>query len=169
MQSISTSLIKVKTREQIAEDRPEDELGKDSNSFSVDFDSATSVYGEAEIEPEFAKSYLYNRPSTSINCGTETVKDAKYPLDSLTVVKDHSGSGELAFLQHDGGIQVLQNHEDHLLEFGNDADYINSEYGDMEQCTDKGLEDILYSNGLNPNKYVLSSGRWTVNQGNLCF
>ncbi|KAF3449171.1 hypothetical protein FNV43_RR09899 [Rhamnella rubrinervis] len=162
--SIHTSLMKVKTREQIVEDRPEVESWKDSNSFFVDFDSATSVYGEAKIEPEFSKSYLYNRPSTSINFGTESVKNAKYSLDSLTVVKDHSGIEEVAFFQHDGGVQVLQNHEDYHLEFGNDADYINPEYGDIEQCTDKELEDILYSNELNPNKYVLSSGRWSVNQ-----
>lgn len=162
---IHTGLIKVKTGEQIVEDTPEHESGKDSNSVSMDSDSATSVSDEAKTELEFVQACLYNRPSTSIDYGTGSFKDADYPLDSLTVMKDSSGKEALAFLQHDGGVQWPQHH-DHLLEFGNEADYIKYAYGDVEQYTDKEVEDILYSNGMNPNMYVLSSGRWSVNQGN---
>jgi hypothetical protein len=71
---------------------------------------------------------------------------------------------------HHDGLQAFQNLEEQLLEFYNEVDYTCSGYGNdsIEQyCTDKELEDIPFSNGVNPNMYVLSSGRWSVNQGNL--
>ncbi|KAA0032157.1 protein FAR-RED ELONGATED HYPOCOTYL 1-like [Cucumis melo var. makuwa] len=37
------------------------------------------------------------------------------------------------------------------------------ENGDTKQCTDQELEELFYSNGLNPNTYILSSGRWAIN------
>ncbi|XP_015896979.3 protein FAR-RED ELONGATED HYPOCOTYL 1 [Ziziphus jujuba] len=162
VQSLHSSIIGGKTEEHVVEDRSEHDSGKDSNSFFRDSDSPTSIYVEAKVEPEYVKTYLYDMPSTS--SGTESCKDANYPLDSLTVVKASSGKEELAFSQHDDGIHLFQNHEEHLIEFSNHVDYINCEYEDIEQCTDKELGDLLYSNRLNPNTYVLSSGRWSVNQ-----
>ncbi|KAB2622116.1 hypothetical protein D8674_024298 [Pyrus ussuriensis x Pyrus communis] len=52
-------------------------------------------------------------------------------------------------------------------EFGKRMDYIFAEYGDdcIEQCMETGCEDLIYPNGLKPNTYVLSSGRWSVDQG----
>lgn len=167
IQSIHTLIIEGKTEEHVLEDGSEHDSGKDSNSFSGHSDSPTSAYSEAKVEAKYVKTYLYDRPSTS--SGTESCKDANYPLNSFTGVKAGSGEEELAFLHHDGRVQVFQDHEEDLLEFGNHVDYINCEHKDIEQCTDKELEDRHYSNGLNPNTYVLSSGRWSVNQGNISF
>ncbi|GAB2272565.1 hypothetical protein Dimus_007386 [Dionaea muscipula] len=47
----------------------------------------------------------------------------------------------------------------------NKLDYIPSEFGhEGNQLTDDELEDILYSNGFNPNVYMLSSERWNTDQ-----
>lgn len=64
--------------------------------------------------------------------------------------------------------KLCMNDEDYLQEFESHMDFSCSkdERTSFEDCTDEEeLEDILHSNGAAPN-YVLSSGRWTVNQGN---
>ncbi|PON38596.1 hypothetical protein PanWU01x14_311780 [Parasponia andersonii] len=149
------------------DDRSERESMKDSNSFAEDSDSATSAYNGAKMEAENVK--IYDSPSSSSpSCGTESLENTNSPLDSLNVRKADSREEELAFdsSQHEERMQAYLNLEEQLIEFGNHGDYITSEHGDeeLEQRTDKELEDILYTNGLNPNVYVLSSGRWSVNQ-----
>ena len=140
----------------MVDDESEPESAKGSNSFGGDSDSAMSTYDEAKLQPEYAKPYLFNMPSTSSDYTHYSLGSSKDTLASL--------SGGHPPTHRDG----LQASEEEHREFGNHVDYNCLEYGEsIEQCTDKELEDILYSNGVNPNTYVLSSGRWEVNQGNL--
>jgi len=155
-ESLCTNIINRKTGgATMVNNESEPESGEGSNSFAEDSDSAMSTYDEARLQPEYANTHLSDGPSTSsVNCPSNCGK--YYSLGSR---KD-----KVAFLSggnpssHHDGLQAFQNAEDDLLEFGNyDADYNCLEYGES-------IEDILYSNGANPNKYVLSSGRWNVNQ-----
>lgn len=48
----------------------------------------------------------------------------------------------------------------HVMEFG---------HAEIQHYTDKELEELLYSNGVGPggSGFILSSGRWSVDQGKL--
>lgn len=165
---------KGKTKGLAMDEGSEPESAKDSNSIAEDSDSATSAYNGARMEAEYVKTY--NTPSSSsLSYGTDSLENTNSPLDSfLNAAKTNSSKEELAFAtqrdyssQHEERMQAYLNLEEQLLEFGNHGEYNTTEYVDesLEQCTDKELEDILYANGSNPNVYVLSSGRWSVDQG----
>jgi len=67
----------------------------------------------------------------------------------------------------DTDVQALNNDEEHLLGIGGFSGHECSEYAkESNECpVDKEFEDFLFSSGVDPNVYVLSSGRWNVNQG----
>lgn len=147
---IHNLLVKGKTNDATALDDDRSSLpesGKDSNSFAVDTDTCMSINEEVKLEVDCTKTFPYVRPSTSFEKTgygeEETCTNRTY--DPSHLVDD---------------MQALQNLEEHILGFGN-----NAKDGIDEQSIDKEFEDILYSNGVNPNMYVLSSGRWEVKQG----
>ncbi|XP_062095611.1 protein FAR-RED ELONGATED HYPOCOTYL 1-like isoform X2 [Humulus lupulus] len=159
---LSTFLAKEKAKRVAIDDKSEAEpleSAKDSNSFGEDYDCATSAYNGAKMEVEYAKTE--DMPSSSsLTQGTDILGKNKSLWSSLKAVKgDAKEEEELVFghytSQHKERMQACLNLEEQLLEYGDES---------LEQCTDKELEDILYAEGLNPNVYVLSSGRWTVNQ-----
>ncbi|XP_050212206.1 protein FAR-RED-ELONGATED HYPOCOTYL 1-LIKE isoform X2 [Mercurialis annua] len=138
-------------QENAREDGSDPESAKDSNSFVGDSsDSAMSVQGEAKFETKVSIG-----PSTSSSAGTEG-----------------SGRDEMAFVagKQDPYLQYNElqhpNVGEHTGEFGMTSDYMCSEHGNegIELYTDKDLEDIFFSNPADPNTFVLSSGRWPVNQ-----
>ncbi|XP_050382898.1 uncharacterized protein LOC126799694 [Argentina anserina] len=141
--------------------------GRGSKSFAGDYcNSAISVNREAELNPACAKS-ICDRPSTSsVNCNVNTFKDTESSLDSVSAMEANYGEAELEFVNGEMHKQPIQNLNQQVQDFGGEADYICSEYGDhsIEECTDKEVEDIIYSDCLNPHAYILSSGRWSVNQ-----
>ncbi|KAL0309873.1 UNVERIFIED_CONTAM: protein FAR-RED ELONGATED HYPOCOTYL 1, partial [Sesamum radiatum] len=101
-----------------------------------------------------SQSGLYSLESRS---GT---KSSSCKLESLSICE------ELEYLHHDYPTLPSDYYEDHLIEFGSHADCSCSEYqndGTEHHC-DKDLRDLLYSNGVAPINYVLSSGRWSVAQ-----
>ncbi|KAK9290267.1 hypothetical protein L1049_008434 [Liquidambar formosana] len=169
-----THIINGKTEGEVSDDGSEPESGKDSNSFAADSDSAMSVYNEIKFGPEYAKTSANDQLSTSsLNWGSSSFKNTLCSMDSRTVKNMGTGKEKLIFTggehnspHHDGGFQVCQNLEEQLLEFGNHVGYSCSVYDNdsIEHCTDEELDDMLYSNGVNSNNYVLSSGRWSVNQ-----
>lgn len=151
---------KGKTERLEMDDRSEAESVKDSNSFVGDHDSKISTYSEDKMEPE------YGKPSTSsVNYGTDSFKNTNYFSESLTMANANSSRDETTCGSE---IKTLHNFEDNLLESENHVDYTNSRYGDdsMEQFTDNELDDILHSNGSNPNLYTLSLGSLSVIRGN---
>lgn len=145
-----------------------------------------SFHGDTEyclISPrDDAKTYL-SYPKTlepielSNSCATwDVVTSAEtslYSLESRSVTKPRPTKSEtlpeLDLLHHDRGLMQCDHYEDHLLEFGTDADCSFSECRNnvIDQCVDKDLDDLLCSDGVLPANYVLSSGRWPVNQGRM--
>lgn len=141
---------------------------------------STLDYGsEAESVKDNNSFVGDDRPSTSsVNCGTDSFVDTNYSYHSLTLANDSSGKDETEHgttgqhsSVHDSGARTFENFKDGFLEFENHLDYVNSGCGDdsTEQFTDKELQDILGSNGLNHNLCMLPSGRWSVSQGNFSF
>ncbi|KAJ8754261.1 hypothetical protein K2173_002161 [Erythroxylum novogranatense] len=151
---------------------PSYESVKDSNSFMGDSESVSSVCEESKFESEASKICSSDTPSTSsFNWGSSSFKLSRCSSDNKTTV--NPGTDELAYvggkivihhLNH--GFQMCQDLEDSSLEFGSNEGNIYPEYDKemIESCTDKELDNILYSNTANPNIYVLSSGRWNLNQ-----
>ncbi|KAG2690606.1 hypothetical protein I3760_09G194700 [Carya illinoinensis] len=165
VESMFTNIKTEKTEEAAMDDELEPESVKDSSSFGADSDPAMSPYDEAKVQLEYyATENLSEGPSPSSgNFDSGDLKDTDH---SSGFRKDNLAFlvGECSTL-HDGS-RAFQNLDENLLEFSNEVDYSCSEYRNdsFEQLTDKDIEDVLNSNGVNPNMYVLSSGRWTVNQ-----
>lgn len=154
-------------------DESEQESAKDSNSIGADADSMISVSGEAEYQ-SYSEEYSFHQPSSSSVYSMGSL--SKSTLHSLETGSTSKSSEKMETLpvekEHDRdhpnfGLHDSMNYEDHLLEFGGHADFSCSEdRSSFEDCIDKELENMLYSNGVAPNNYVLSSGRWSVKQGN---
>ncbi|KAL2336592.1 hypothetical protein Fmac_011038 [Flemingia macrophylla] len=128
-------------------ERSEPESAKDSNSFIEDSDTAMSVNEDAKQEADCENSYLY-------------VNRVSYSEDEEFV------DGEYIPPYNDTNSQALNNHEEDLLGLGSFSAHECSEYAkdSNEYPVDKEFEDFLFSSGVNSNVYVLSSGRWTVNE-----
>ncbi|KAK4268743.1 hypothetical protein QN277_025355 [Acacia crassicarpa] len=56
----------------------------------------------------------------------------------------------------------LENLEEQIRGYEKLKDHLYED--NCEESLDKGFEDLRHSSGVNPNVYVLSSGRWEVNQ-----
>ncbi|EOY07483.1 Far-red elongated hypocotyl 1, putative isoform 1 [Theobroma cacao] len=142
---------------------------KDSNSFAEDSDCAMSVHDEAKFGTEDTKYLLYGRASSSSSDWGSNSQGSLYSSDSTTVA---SRSVDKEVLSSPGGqpepadVELADNLEESLVEYGSHIDYIYSGYGNypIEEYQDKEIEEILNTNGANPNVYVLSSGRWSANQ-----
>lgn len=173
-EDLITEVVKESAGRQAIEDGSDLESAKDSNSFVGDSDYVMSVYGEAKFETEVSKPGLSNEPSSSLLdfCQSNS-KDIQCSLHSTTATSTvGAGKDESAFEAGEHGLdhhELHQNLDEPIVEFGSHFDYTCTQDGidSIEPYVDKELEDILYSNGVNPNRYVLSSGRWSVNQGNL--
>ncbi|CAK8541678.1 unnamed protein product [Lathyrus sativus] len=127
------------------DDRSEPESVKDSNSFMEDTDTSMSVNEEAKLEADCVNTYLcVNRLSYSED---ETFIDSKYNPS-----------------YDDPDTKPMENSEEHLSEahllgYSDNVKDIND-----DQYVDKEFEDFLFSNGVNPDKYVLSSKVLLLNQ-----
>ncbi|GMJ12125.1 hypothetical protein HRI_004881700 [Hibiscus trionum] len=148
-------------------DVSETESVKDSNSFAEDSDTAMSMHANG-------KYLLYNSASSSSpdwgsssggshSDGT-TVASSSVEKDVLS--SPDWGSSSRGSHSETADAILAENLQEKLAEYGDDIDYIYSGYRNytIEKYQDKEIEEILNSNGENPNDYVLSSGRWSVNQ-----
>lgn len=166
IEDLHAQIVKEETNGETIDDGSEPDSAKDSNSLAGYSDSVISVYGEAKFEPECEKTCPYNYPySSSVNWGGNSSRDDLYSLKSTRMTPDVR-KDKMTFFSGEHNPLVSQNLEEQLLEFGNDIDFMCSEYRDgmAEHSTDKELADMPYSSGMKPNNYVLSSGRWSVNQ-----
>ncbi|XP_038904937.1 protein FAR-RED ELONGATED HYPOCOTYL 1-like [Benincasa hispida] len=139
---------------------------KDSNSLSEESDSATSVFHGGKFEPNQAITCTYDSSTTqSMSFGGASSESTHFSVESSTAMESSSTEQEAAFASGENRIESIHKLQEHLLELDSHEDYDCAEYGndDFKQCTDQELEELLYSNGLNPDTYILSSGRWTVN------
>ena len=174
LESVHNQMVKIRTDAAVLDDRSEPESAKDSNSFIEDSDTAMSINKEAKLEADCANTYLYGRPFTCfVNWNDYNIQDNHCSLHVSTVNKVSSNEKD-TFIDseynpsyHGADLQALNDTKQHLLELGNFAGHVYSEYAKdgTELSVEEEFEDFLLSNGVNPNMYVLSSGRWEVNQG----
>ncbi|XAR68934.1 hypothetical protein NMG60_11000349 [Bertholletia excelsa] len=164
IQDFNISIIKSKTIGGTIEDELELESGKDSNSFTEDTDSVNSLSGEAKIQSEYPKTYQFDRSSTSsVNWCNGSFKNSLYSLESRSLAKSSADRSQLP--HNDFGLPTCLNVDENLLEFGISEDCHSLEHeNEIIEHMEKELEDALYSNGPPPSNFVLSSGRWSVNQ-----
>ncbi|KAF8402940.1 hypothetical protein HHK36_011033 [Tetracentron sinense] len=167
----NTCIIKENFEKGHGDEGSEPESEKDSNSFAEDSDFAMSANAERKFEPDYPKTYRYDQPSTSSgSCGSNSFKNTVSSFVGKTIME--TNAGKEIFMDSEPNPMNLEeflNTEDQLPGFGKYTNYICSEYrnGEIEQCSDEDPEDMmLYSNGVTSNMYVLSSGRWSVNQEN---
>lgn len=142
---------------------------KDSNSLSEESDSATSVFHGAKFELNQAITCTHDTSTTqSMSFGGASSESTHFSVESSTAMELISTEQETAFPSGENRIETIHKLQEHLLELDGHEDYDCAEYenGDTKQCTDQELEELFYSNGLNPNTYILSSGRWAINHGN---
>uniref|UniRef100_A0A7N0RHP0 Uncharacterized protein n=1 Tax=Kalanchoe fedtschenkoi TaxID=63787 RepID=A0A7N0RHP0_KALFE len=132
--SFQTHLISYKTESMSHSDLNSVE---DSNSLPAHSASTTSSICRTKSDPECSNAYAYS-----------------YMMGEYDT-SDSAADG-------------YPNLEDHPLDPEMHGSYAKYECGDdaMELGQDKDLEDLLYSNcsEVNPNMFVLSSGRWVINQ-----
>lgn len=123
---------------------------KDSNIFSEDDNSVMSVSSDW--------------PSTSsVNWGGSSSSTSFYSGNCRLETKSSESGGQQYLCE-----QKFANHnyEDQLLEYAKYVDCDSSEYGydGIEVCKDNEFEDLVHSDGVSEKNFILSSGRWTVNQ-----
>ncbi|XP_020553487.1 protein FAR-RED-ELONGATED HYPOCOTYL 1-LIKE [Sesamum indicum] len=148
------------------------ESAKDSCSFHGDVDSIMSPCDDAKTYLSYSETRVSVQPCTSsARWGGTSFQSGLYSLESRSGTKSSSCKSEslsiceeLEYLHNDYATLPSDYYEDHLIEFGSHADCSCSEYqndGTEHHCN-KDLGDLLYSSGVAPSNYVLSSGRWSV-------
>ncbi|XP_073033826.1 uncharacterized protein [Primulina eburnea] len=132
---------------------------KDSNSFQGDADFIMCAHLEAKTQNILPNKHPFNEPSTSSaswdgsnsDLGLDSTQNRSFTRLSSSYAESLSISGS--------------NYDDDLLEFERRAECSLSEDENDDMNAEKQLFNLLYSNGMAPSNYVLSSGRWSVDQG----
>jgi len=147
---------------------------KDSNSNCLSEDSITSmsVNEEGKLVAESAMAYQHGRPSTLLGREDYSAKDNHHTLDDSAADKGCTGEADTFHDKecdpsyHYADLQALKNLEEKILEIESCRDNLLQEYAkdSTEESTDMEFEDRLTKRESH-HKYVLSSGRWDVNQG----
>ncbi|KAM7262926.1 hypothetical protein ACFE04_000609 [Oxalis oulophora] len=129
--------------------------------------SESEISVENESEAESAKSNSFAGDSDCVMSG---YSESKYDQGTSSSENTFVYENEIAFMteeDHYNELQALNVLGDPLLEFESRYEYICSQHSNenKEQSSDTMLDDdVLYSNEKKQNTYVLSSGRWNVNQ-----
>ncbi|CAI9301483.1 unnamed protein product [Lactuca saligna] len=124
------------------------ESAKDSNNFFEDADSVMSIYNDSENELPYLKISPYDHHSSSSVNWSGRVFD--------TSVNSVDRSETKSFDEASYDFYMSQNFEEEELDCG------ENETKQMED--EEALENFFCSNDVIPDNFVLSSGRWNVNQ-----
>lgn len=153
------------------------ESGPDTASNSYGFPSDTDMSSHDD-----AKTYLsFPKAHSSAKNGASTFSDKSsqfglYSPESRSLTKENSLKSEspsmcedLKCLYREYGLDPSGNYGVHLLEYGSNADCSFAEYQNevIEECVGEGVDNQLYSNEASGSNFILSSGRWSVNQGSI--
>ncbi|KAL1126484.1 hypothetical protein V6Z11_A13G114800 [Gossypium hirsutum] len=127
---------------------------KDSNSFGDDSDTAISVH---DNRASSSSSPNWGSSSQHSHSDGRTVASSSVEKEVVSSPGDEPEPADA---------ELAENLDESLVEYGSDINYIYSRYGNytIEQHQDKEIKEILNCDGANPNVYILSSGRWSVNQ-----
>lgn len=172
----SSCTSKIKAKGGAIDDVSESGSAKDSNSFGGGYDSVMSVHAGAKFESDNVKISQYDGASSSASGWGSSSLDSCCSLDRRTTIErsidedqemSSAAPGELEPANLADVLNAAENLDEALLEYESHIDYIYSGYGNYitEQYQDKEIEEIPHTSDANANAYILSSGRWTVNQG----
>ncbi|KAK2657838.1 hypothetical protein Ddye_010890 [Dipteronia dyeriana] len=176
VEDIDATIIKVTAKGGDFDEGSKYESANDSNSVEESFDSAMSGYGESKFESENGITRSYQRlSSSSKNWSFCSFKDSSYSSDSTSMTEGVVDKQQTAFVgeehppsHHVDGLHSAENFDDPPIGYGshNIHDLLYPGYGNdtEDQYTGEEIEDILHLNVVNPSSFVLSSGRWGVNQ-----
>ncbi|KAK3226347.1 hypothetical protein Dsin_006209 [Dipteronia sinensis] len=175
MEDNDATIIKVTAEGGHFDERSKQESANDSNSFEESFDSAMSGHGESKFESENGITCSYQRLSSSSNYWSFcSFKDSSNSSDSTSMTEGVVDKQQTAFVgeehppsHHVDGLHVAENFDNPPIGYGshNVHDLCPGYGNDTEdQYTGEVIEDILHLNEVNPNSFVLSSGRWGLNQ-----
>lgn len=163
----STEPKKVQSNNVVRGGESDTESARDSNSFHCNEDSIMSIDYESKTETECPETSAasYERTSSSVSWADSTSEISLYSSKSTSLTKSCCSEPESL------SVTKQLDRPDSEYELDPSLNYDCSEYRNegIEHCTEKELENLLYSNGVAPGNYVLSSGRWSVNQGDLIF
>ncbi|KAI3750420.1 hypothetical protein L2E82_21055 [Cichorium intybus] len=130
----------------------EEASGKDSNSFIEDADSVMSVSNDSENELQYLKISPYDHHSTSSVNWT-----GRFLATSVTSVeRSETKACDDESMNPAYDLYVSANFEEHQMDFG--------ENETKQPEDEESLESFFCSSGVIPDNFVLSSGRWNVNQ-----
>ncbi|KAI3677514.1 hypothetical protein L6452_36778 [Arctium lappa] len=136
---------------------------KDSNSCSEDADSVmcASVDFKNDLLHYLKISPPDQNSSASVNRGTRLFDSSVDYLDSLEMKACDEISMNPAY-----NLYESPSFEDEQMDCGNIDESDSSEYknGGTKPLEDEAPEDLFGSNGVIPDNFILSSGRWNVNQ-----
>ncbi|KAL0426309.1 UNVERIFIED_CONTAM: protein FAR-RED ELONGATED HYPOCOTYL 1 [Sesamum latifolium] len=138
------------------------ESAKDSNSFHCNEDSFMSTDYESKTETDYPETSAasYEHTSSSVSWADSSSEICLYSSKSTSLTKSSCSEPESL------SITEQLDRPDSQYGLGQCLNCDCSEYRNegIEQCTEKEVGNLLYSNGVAPGNYVLSSGRWSVNQ-----
>ncbi|KVH94837.1 protein FAR-RED ELONGATED HYPOCOTYL 1-like [Cynara cardunculus var. scolymus] len=139
------------------DDQIEQGSEKDSNSFSEDADSVMSVSIDSKNELHYLKICPPDQNSdASVNWGSRFFDSSVNYLDrSETKACDEN------FMNPAYNVYESPSFEEQQMDCGNIDEFDSSEY---KNGGTKPLDDLFCSDGVIPDNFVLSSGRWNVNQ-----
>lgn len=143
----------------------------DSNSFIEDYNqtegyvTAMALDIDAESGKSLGKIFLQDWPPTSSNSFDSNI--LKRRVDSLNtqhmVEANNREHAEGDVGQFDPGFETLEERHPELETYG---DHLFSEFGkNTTEHLDAAEDEMLYSNDLAPNAFVLSSGSWSTGHG----
>lgn len=143
----------------------------DSNSFIEDYDktegyvTAMALDMAAEFGNPSGKIFLQDRPSESSSSSNSNILKSSINTftnqDSIGANNREPVEGDVQ--QFDPGYESIEEQHPEFEPYG---DYLFSDFGkNATENLDEATEDeMLYSNDVAPNAFVLSSGRWSAGQ-----
>ncbi|KAH6762085.1 far-red-elongated hypocotyl1-like protein [Perilla frutescens var. hirtella] len=170
--TIEPKMVRGSIFERGVESKPES--ASHSYSFPSDADLSMSSHDGAKTYLSYPKADASAEPVNSSTFSNDTSSQIDpYSSESRSQTKSSSSKfespsicEELHCLYREYGLHLSDTCEDHLLEFGSygNCSLSGCQNDATEGCVDESVDNQLYSNGAAGNSYVLSSGRWSVNQ-----
>ncbi|GFP91523.1 hypothetical protein PHJA_001296300 [Phtheirospermum japonicum] len=129
------------------------ESAKDSNSLQCDTDSAmsTDIEYETKTDDEYFNIHGACSDEPYNKIGVDSSESESLAASSSTCF----GRLDCSLYQYEPQNPTLEEYDCSCSEYRNDG---------LENCSDSEIENLLFSNGITTSNYVLSSGRWSINQ-----
>ncbi|KAL3826016.1 hypothetical protein ACJIZ3_022045 [Penstemon smallii] len=144
------------------------ESAKDSNSFHGEaVDSVMSSYDEVNTDISYPRTTSSSDDfcTSSSNWGGSSFDVSLYSSDSRSLTMSNPSKTESLYISEEHHCP-FHGYEENLLELGSNGDCYCSEYINESagHCNEMEFDNLLHSNEVASGEYILSSGRWPINQ-----